>query len=114
MSKVGFYFSVYTHRRSLWKSTIALALYPGNRNVTVVFDPAPDSIKVFMYNVSLINAESGELHRCQLVSEQPKPLLFEKTPDGLYYVSVSMTWYAGNLAGGIASCCAINMHIHSY
>lgn len=84
-------FSVYTYQ-SLWKSTIALTLYPGNRNVTVVFDPAPAYMEVFMYNVSLINAESDEIYRYQLVFGEPKPLLFENTPDGLYYVSVSMTW----------------------
>uniref|UniRef100_K1R577 Uncharacterized protein n=1 Tax=Magallana gigas TaxID=29159 RepID=K1R577_MAGGI len=79
---------LYTHRSRQWKSTIALALYPGSRNVTVVFDPAPDSIEVFKYSVSLINAESGELYRNKLVSVELEPLLFEKIPDGLYYVSI--------------------------
>lgn len=77
-----------------WKSTIALTLFPGNRDVTVVFDPAPDSIR---NEVSLINAESNELYKNQQVFGEPKPVLFKNTPDGLYYVSVSMAWYAGNL-----------------
>lgn len=77
-----------------WKSTIALTLFPGNRDVTVVFDPAPDSITNYVF---LINAESNELYKNQQVFGEPKPVLFKNTPDGLYYVSVSMAWYAGNL-----------------
>lgn len=64
--------------------------------MTVVFDPATDS-KVFMSTVSLINAESDELYNHEVVFGEPKPVLFKNTPDGLYYVSVSMAWYAGNL-----------------
>lgn len=64
--------------------------------MTVVFDPATDS-KVFRSTVSLINAESDELYNHKVVVGEPKPVLFKNTPDGLYYVSVSMAWYAGNL-----------------
>lgn len=64
--------------------------------MTVVFDPATDS-KVFRSTVSLINAESDELYDNKQVFGEPKPVLFKNTPDGLYYVSVSMAWYAGNL-----------------
>lgn len=80
-------YGYYVYHKSLWKSTIALTLYPGNRDVTVVFDSAPESIKI-MYNVSLINAESNKICGYQLVFGEPKPLLFKNTPDGLYYVSI--------------------------
>lgn len=84
-------YGYYVYHRSLWKSTIALTLFPGNRDVTVVFDPAPDSIKVSMYNVSLVKNESNETYRYKLVigkQEGNRPLCFENTPDGLYYVSI--------------------------
>lgn len=80
-------YGYYVYHNSQNKSTIAVTLFPGNRDVTVVFDPATDS-KVFRSTVSLINAESDELYDDKQVFGEPKPVLFKNTPDGLYYVSI--------------------------
>ena len=57
--------------------------------MTVVFDPAPDSVSVSKYNVSLVNAYTNVTLMSKLVyKNQPNNLRFANTEDGVYYILV--------------------------
>ncbi|XP_062607786.1 uncharacterized protein LOC134269600 [Saccostrea cucullata] len=74
-----------------WKSTIAVAFSPWEKDVSFVFDPVPDAVTFQMYNVSLIDAYNNTLYRNQRIfKEQPTQNVFLDVEDGIYYILIEV------------------------
>ncbi|XP_062596253.1 uncharacterized protein LOC134257677 isoform X2 [Saccostrea cucullata] len=81
-------YNFYVYHPQLWKSTIAVAFFPKEKDVTILFDPVPDSITVTIYNVSLFSIEHNKTYKNILTAHQRH--CFEDVVDGNYYVLIEV------------------------
>jgi hypothetical protein len=73
----------------MWKSTIAVTFFPGEKDVTVLFDPAPDNVSVKYYRVSLLSVNDDTVAYRQTDIAQSTKYCFTNVHDGIYYIMVS-------------------------
>ncbi|XP_056000527.1 uncharacterized protein LOC125654450 isoform X3 [Ostrea edulis] len=78
-------YNYYVYHPDKWKSTIAVAFFPGEKDVTFLFDPAPVSVK--FYNVSLFNVNDNTTYRHQNIGQLTKHC-FKDVMDGTYHITI--------------------------
>ncbi|XP_048742634.2 uncharacterized protein LOC125656091 [Ostrea edulis] len=78
-------YNYYIYTPYLWKSTIAVAFFPGEKDVTFLFDPAP--VSVTYYHVSLFNVNDNTTYRHGNIGQATKHC-FKDVMDGTYYITI--------------------------
>ncbi|XP_056000524.1 uncharacterized protein LOC125656484 [Ostrea edulis] len=78
-------YDYYVYHPYKWKSTIAVAFFPGEKDVTFLFDPAP--VSVTYYQVSLFNVNDNTTYRHEKIGQSTKHC-FKDVMEGTYYITI--------------------------
>ncbi|XP_061186847.1 uncharacterized protein LOC133194971 [Saccostrea echinata] len=83
-------YSYYVYNPLRWKSTIAVAFFPTEKDVTILFDPMPNPVSDTTYSVSLVKVYNNKTTRNKMIVSDKYHHCFQEVDAGIYYILIEV------------------------